>query len=89
MTLWQFAPGNRAMTTSSDPLVMLSGGLSVPLAPLRLLWTLEARGLKLSLDGDLVVVRPGGRLRPGERDQLKRWKPHLRALVAHEPPLVT
>ena len=74
------------MTNGSDGYVLLRGGLAVPAAPLVLLFELEARGLRLSREGDDLVIRPRGHLTDEERRQLTRWKPHVLALLDYEVP---
>lgn len=64
-------------------LVTLRGGLTVPLPALQVLWDLEHRGLDLQLDGADIVVRPKGRLTEADREQLRRLKPHVIALISY------
>lgn len=73
------------MATASE-FVILRGGLAVPLAPVRLLLELEARGLRVTRDGLDLLVIPGGQLTPEERAALTRWKSHVLALLDYEPP---
>ena len=57
----------------------------MPLAPLRLLLDLEERGLQVARDGDDIVIRPAGRLSDEDRTALRRWKPHVLALIDYRP----
>jgi hypothetical protein len=71
---------------SSSDFVTLRGGLTLPLAALQLAWDLEDRGLHLTLDGDgdVLSVGPGDRLTDADRALIRRWKPHLLAIVAYD-----
>jgi hypothetical protein len=63
---------------------MLRGGLTLPLAAIQLAWSLEDRGVHLESDGDDVLsVGPGDRLTDADRAAIRRWKPHLLALVRY------
>ena len=66
--------------------IALRGGLIVPVAPYLLLLDLERRGFHLRRDGNDIVVLPVSRLTDEDRDGLRRWKPHVLALLAYEPP---
>jgi|KBSMisStandDraft_5_1062788.scaffolds.fasta_scaffold15276_6 hypothetical protein len=68
---------------SACDLVVLRGGLTLPLAALRLAWALEARGLHLGVDGDLLRVGPRDLLTDDDRAELRRWKPHLLAMLEY------
>jgi hypothetical protein len=71
---------------SSDRHVCLRGGLCVPLEPLHLLLNLEARGFQLGRkDDDQIWVRPFSQLTDDDTAGLRRWRHHLRALVAYQP----
>lgn len=66
--------------------VLLRGGLTVPVDALILAWSLEHRGALLLVDhGDLVVDAPSGFLTDEDRGNIRRWRDHLKALVAYEP----
>lgn len=60
-------------------------GVVVPLAALRLLWSLEERGFALSPQGDRLLVVPGAELTEVDREQIRRWKSHLLALMTYTP----
>ena len=71
--------------SEAGELVMLKGGLVVPVPPLRLLWQLEERGLTVSRDGDYLLVQPHQQLTLEDCAQIRRWKPQLLALVEYRP----
>lgn len=72
--------------SGSDPaVVLLRGGLTVPVDALRLAWALETRGLALTLDGDaLVVAGPRGALSEADRAAIRRWREHLKAIASYD-----
>lgn len=76
------------MSTASDRFVVLRGGLMVPLEPMLLLLDLEARGFRIARDGSTIKVGPASQLTDDDRDALKRWKPHVLALVDYQPEVV-
>lgn len=57
-------------------------GLTMPVAPLRLALDLEARGLRFALDAGDLLVGPADHLTDADRDDIRRWKRHLIAIVA-------
>lgn len=68
---------------SRPEIVVLKGGHSATLAALRLLWSLEDRGLTLTLDGEDLLVGPRTDLTPGDRDLIREHKPELIYLVRY------
>ncbi len=68
--------------------VQLAAGPIVPIAAWRLALDLESRGCSLHLDGDALVIGPREKLTQADRDAIRRWRNHLCALVAYEPPTV-
>jgi hypothetical protein len=70
-----------ASETSS--FVSFKGGLTVPTEPLRLALDLEARGLRLRLDGDVLVVGPKHLLRDDDRAAIRMWSTDLKAVVGY------
>ena len=68
--------------TRSD-FVTLRGGLTLPLDALRLAWALEERGLHMGVLDDLLTVGPRELLTDADRDLIRRWKPHLLAIVSY------
>jgi hypothetical protein len=70
-------------------LVVLKGGLTVPLEALQLAWALENRGVTLAVDDiHLVVDSPRGLLTDADQAAIRRWKRHLMAIAAYRPPEV-
>jgi hypothetical protein len=70
-------------------LVMLTGGLTVPLEALQLAWSLEDRGAVLLVEADdLIVDGPAGFLTEGDRAAIRRWRDHLKAMVTYKAPEV-
>lgn len=71
-------------------LVGLRGGLTVPVAPLELAIHMESRGLTLSIEGDRLRVTGLNGTKPdlslADVEAIRRWKPHLMALVAYRAP---
>ena len=67
----------------SDYLI-LKGGLALPVGAFRLALDLEARGLHMRCEeGDVLVVGPRERLTDEDRAGLRKWKPHLLAIVTY------
>ena len=67
---------------NTSKFVTLRGGLTVPLAALQLALDLEGREIHLALDGDGLSAGPRERLTDADRSEIRRWKLHLRAIVA-------
>ena len=74
---------------AASDFVTLKNGPTVPLAPLLLLLKLEERLFSLRQDGDALLVQPPGQLTADDCASIRRWRWHLLALVAYEPPLVS
>jgi hypothetical protein len=70
------------MTSRSD-VVMLNGGLTLPVAALQLAWSLEARGIHMGIDGDMLTIGPRELLTEADRAVIRRWRLHLLAIVAY------
>lgn len=68
---------------SSTDLVILRGGVSVPVAAYVLLVDLEARGVRVWREGDRLVVEPADRLTDDDRRALPALKLHLFSLLAY------
>ena len=67
--------------------VMLQGGLIVPVPALVLALDVEARGFEQTLDaGGEYRIEPVDRLTDVDRAAISRWRRHLAAMVAYEPP---
>jgi hypothetical protein len=69
---------------SRSDFVTLRAGLALPLAAVRLALDLEARGLHLGVNGDMLWVGPRDLLTDDDRELIRRWKPHLLAIVAYD-----
>jgi hypothetical protein len=63
--------------------VTLTGGLTVPLDVLRFAWSLEDRGCRFRVDGDGLVVGPPALLTEADRDAIRQWREHIKALIAY------
>ena len=60
----------------------LPGGLTVPLAVLRLMFDLEGRGLALAVDPDgEVFAAPEACVTDADRERLRQWSPLIRVLA--------
>lgn len=60
-------------------------GLTLPLAAVRLALDLEQRGVHLIREADdVLVVGPSERLTDEDRTLIRRWKPHLLAIVTYD-----
>jgi hypothetical protein len=69
---------------SASDFVLLKGGLTLPVAVVRLALTFEERGITLRVDGDSLLVGPRERLTDADRELIRRWKLHLLALLAYD-----
>jgi hypothetical protein len=67
-----------------DDSVTLTGGLTVPLLALQVLWGLENRGVSLTVDGDSLIVNPRQLITDVDRVAIRQLKRHLIALVGYE-----
>ena len=68
-------------------LVVLKGGLAVPLEALQLAWALEDRGATFAVDGDdLVIDGPRGFLTDEDRGAIRRWRGHLKMIASYHVP---
>jgi hypothetical protein len=74
------------MTTPSElsAFVTLRNGLTLPVAAIRLAWSLEERGLHLGALDDLLTVGPRNLLTDADRAEIRKWKPHLLAIVNYD-----
>ncbi len=74
------------MAASEARFVVLRGGLALPVAPLLLALELEQRGFSLMKEEpDILVVQPFECLTRDDCARIRRWKPHLLAIVSHQP----
>lgn len=78
------------MLIASERYVWLRGDLVVPVDPVLLLLDLEAKGFKLTRDGDDILVSPASRLPEDDRRLLKAWRSHVLVLLDYvaNPPRV-
>lgn len=75
------------MQSSCDRFVTLRGGLVVPLDAFNLALDLERRGARIELaDGDRLWVRPRSVLTDADREAIRRWRHHFRAIVSYQVP---
>jgi hypothetical protein len=71
------------MTPASSDVVVLRGGLSVPLAAVELLLDLETRGFTIGAESGRLLVRPASRLTASDERSIRRHRDALLALVRH------
>ena len=70
------------MTSTASETVILKGGLSVPLAALRVLWDFESRGLTVKLDQTgWLLVGPRLQLTASDRAAISQHRDMLVAIV--------
>jgi hypothetical protein len=67
---------------SGSDFVVLRSGLIVAAPAVRLALDLESRGLTLGLDGESLTVGPKHRISDEDRQAIRTWRWHLRAIVA-------
>lgn len=68
--------------------VFLRGGLALPVEPCLLALELERRGIRLTRDGEDIIIEPRELLTDDDRQQLRRWKRHVLAILDYTPPEV-
>jgi len=73
---------------SEVELVTLKGGITCPVAPILLLLSLEGRGFSVRQEGDGLIVQPYQQLTAEDCQAIRRWKPHLIAVLNYTPPEV-
>ena len=69
-------------TVLSD-VVVLRGGLSVPLEALQLAWRLEDSGCHFRWDGNDLLVGPRASLTADDRAAIQRWSADLKAVIRY------
>ena len=69
--------------TDAETVVVLRGGLSIPLAAMQLLWNLEDRGFTLCSEADRLVVAPRSQLTPDDDALIRQHRDALLALVRY------
>ncbi len=70
----------------SEDFVVLVGGLTIPREAVHVAIDLELRGMTLQATGQTLTVSPRARLTDEDRAAIRRWKLHLLALLAYDPP---
>jgi hypothetical protein len=68
---------------NSEDLVTLRGGLTVPVAALRTLWSLEARAFSLEVRDARLSICPATALTPADIADIRRHRDALVALVIY------
>ena len=69
---------------SGSEVITLKGGLTLPTAAIRLALALEERGLRLEANGETLRVVGPSMLTDADRAAIRRWKPHLLAIVRYD-----
>ena len=69
-------------------ILTLRSGVSLPWPAVKAALELEARGFVFRAQGDRLLVSPptGTELTPEDRAMIKRWKPHIMAILAEPDP---
>jgi hypothetical protein len=62
-------------------MVLLRGGIVVPITAIKLLLDLESRGFTVRADGDWLVVNPRGQLTAADDQAIRAHRDELLALV--------
>jgi hypothetical protein len=74
---------------SASDLVVLKGGLSVPVAALRLALALEDKGCVFRVDDDgVLLVGPRDKLSESDRAAIRQWRDDLARIVSYTAPVV-
>jgi hypothetical protein len=70
--------------SSASNIVLLRGGVSVPLPAFTLALDLENRGFTLDLDTDeSLLVGPGARLTDEDRRAIQGWREDLKRIIRY------
>lgn len=69
----------------SERLVLLRRGFAVPLSAIEAASAIEHAGHRIVLDGDDLLIETHGPVNRHDLDQLRKWKPDVRMLLAHTP----
>jgi hypothetical protein len=73
--------------SNAERYVVLKGGLALPIDPILLALELEKRGFSMAKEEpDTLNVQPYQRRTADDCARIKRWKPHLLALLTYVPP---
>ena len=76
------------MSADCERFVLLRGGLALPVTPVLLALDLEARGFRLTRDGDDILVSPFSKLTEHDRQLLKVWKAYVLRLLDYIPTVI-
>lgn len=76
----------RLMQCASERFVTFTNGPTLPREAVELAIDLELKGVSLVAEGDHLVVSPRERLTAADIAAIARWKWHLLALLAYQPP---
>jgi hypothetical protein len=68
---------------SASDFVTLIDGPTLPLAAIQLAWSLEDRGVVLSVRDGELLVGPRHLLTEVDREGLRRWRYHIMAIVEY------
>jgi hypothetical protein len=69
----------------SEPVVVLKGGVVLPLAAVRFAFDLEQRGFQLRVEaGDALFVGPRDRLTEDDRVRIRAWKSYLLLILTYD-----
>ena len=71
------------MNGSEAEVVVVAGGLSIPLRAFRVAWALEARGFSFREDRGDLVVRPRHCLTDADRTSIRQCRDELLLLARH------
>ena len=71
-------------STTAPEAITLRGGLTVSLEALQLAWSLEERGVQVTLSDDHgLVVRPRSQITPSDDQAIRQHRDELIALVRY------
>jgi hypothetical protein len=71
------------MPAVTESVIVLRGGLTVPLGALQVLWDLEARGFDISEDAGMLVVAPKSRITADDDQAIREHRDELLTLVKY------
>jgi len=67
---------------NASDFVLMRNGLMLPVAAVRLALDLEQRGCRLNVEGDDLVIGPKDRITDADRQNIRRYRDHLKAIIA-------
>ena len=68
--------------SSPDRSIVLRAGIVAPIEALELLWSLESRGLEVTLEGEQLAVGPRNLITDADRVAIRQCSGHLQTVVA-------